>query len=383
MVKVDSLDQFRRLGNTAKSPRGAIAFKYQARQAETVLRGIIFQVGRTGRVTPVAELEPVFLAGSTISRATLHNEQEIARKDIRLHDTVIIEKGGEVIPKVVSVALDKRPPHAEPVQFPENCPVCGSSLVRLETEVDIRCVNAACPAVVENSLTHFASRNAMNIEDLGPKLIVKLMESGLVSDYAGLYALTREQLENLDRMGEKSARNIIEAIESSKGRTLANLLFALGIRHAGAGTARTLAERFSSLDAIMSADIETLQATEDIGPVVAESIFDFFRNDRNRQLIERLREYGLPFTQERPNGAITDEFFAGKTFVLTGALSSLTRDEAAGRILARGGKSPPRFEEDRLCRGGSRTGVQAGKGPDAGGEGAGRGGIHGATGGEV
>ena len=338
VIKVDTLDQFRRLGNTAKSPRGVIAFKYQARQAETILRGVIFQVGRTGRITPVAELEPVFLAGSTISRATLHNEQEIARKDIRTGDTVVIEKGGEVIPKVVEVKLEKRPPDTEPVRFPENCPVCGSPLVRLETEVDIRCVNASCPAVVENSLIHFASRNAMNIEDLGPKLIGKLMEVGLVHDYADFYALTPDSLENLERMGEKSARNIIDAIEASKQRTLANLLFALGIRHVGAGTARTLSGRFGDLDAIMSAERDTLQAVEDIGPVVAESIFDFFRNEQNLQLIERLREYCLPFTRERMAEAIIDDFFAGKTFVLTGALSTLTREEAGEQIIASGGK---------------------------------------------
>lgn len=338
VIKVDSLEQFRRLGNTAKNPRGVIAFKYQARQAATVIRRIVFQVGRTGRVTPVADLEPVFLAGSTISRATLHNEQEIARKDIRERDTVVIEKGGEVIPKVVSVVKAKRPHDSQPLIFPDNCPVCGSPLVRVEEEVDIRCVNAACPAVVENSIRHFASRNAMNIEDLGPKLVARLMETGLVHDYADLYSLTREQLEALDRMGEKSAANILDAIGNSKRRTLANLLFALGIRHVGTGTARTLAARFGSLDAIVDADIETLQATEDIGPVVAKSIRDFFRNEQNAKLIRRLRDHGLPFVHEGPRGTAPDAFFSGKTFVLTGTLSSMTREEASGIILSRGGK---------------------------------------------
>ncbi len=338
VIKVDSLDQFRRLGTTAKNPRGAVAFKYRARQTETVIRSIIFQVGRTGRVTPVADLEPVLLAGSTISRATLHNEQEIARKDIRERDTVVIEKGGDVIPKVVEVRKDRRPADSEPVHFPENCPVCGSPLVREGEEVDYRCVNAACPAVVENSILHFASRNALNIEGMGPALVTQLMQSGLVRDYADLYTLTREQLADLDRMGEKSAQNILDAIGGSRKRTLAHLIFGLGIRHVGTGTARTLAEQFGSLDAIMDADRETLQAVPDIGPIAAESIRDFFDNERNRVLVERLREYGLPFTKERTRPAAEGGFFAGKTFVLTGTLPTLTREQASELILARGGK---------------------------------------------
>lgn len=338
VIKVDSIGQFQRLGTTVKSPRGAVAFKYRARQAETVVRRIVFQVGRTGRVTPVADLEPVFLAGSTISRATLHNEQEIARKDIREGDAVIIEKGGDVIPKVVSVVKDRRPPDSEPVRFPGRCPVCGSPLARHEEEVDIRCVNAACPAVVENSILHFASRNAMNIEGMGPALVGQLMKANLVRDYADLYSLTEGNLAPLERMGEKSAANIVAAIGGSRARTLANLLFALGIRHVGAGSARVLAGRFGSLDSLMEADPETLQAVEDVGPVVARSIGEFFRNDANRALIGRLRAHGLPFAQERRQAADADGFFAGKTFVLTGALSSMAREEASGLIVARGGK---------------------------------------------
>ena len=231
VIKVDSLDQFRRLGTTAKSPRGAIAFKYQARQAETVIRQIVYQVGRTGRVTPVAELDPVFLAGSTISRATLHNEQEIARKDIREGDTVILEKGGDVIPKVVEVVFGKRTADSRPVKFPGRCPVCGTPIVREGEEVDYRCVNAACPAVVENRILHFASRNAMNIDGMGPALVAQLMESGLAHNYADLYALRRDQLESLERMGEKSAQNIFDAIEGSKRRTLAHFIFEIGRAH--------------------------------------------------------------------------------------------------------------------------------------------------------
>jgi DNA ligase (NAD+) len=338
VIRVDSEERFRRLGTTAKSPRGVVAFKYQARQAETVIRRIVYQVGRTGRVTPVAELEPVFLAGSTIGRATLHNEQEIARKDIREGDTVIIEKGGDVIPKVVEVVREKRLSGSESPQFPENCPVCGSPLARHGDEVDIRCVNAACPAVVENSILHFASRNAMNIDGMGPALVSQLMESGLVRDYADLYGLDTDRLAALDRMGEKSAANIAVAIERSKSRTLANLLFALGIRHVGTGAARVLAGRFGSLDDLMAADEETLENVEDVGPVVARSIREFFANEANGKLIERLRTHGLPFTGERTEPLQPGGFFEGKTFVLTGALSAMTREEASHLILSRGGK---------------------------------------------
>ncbi len=337
VIKVDSLERFRALGATAKSPRGAVAFKYRARQAETVVRRIVYQVGRTGRVTPVADLEPVFLAGSTISRATLHNELEIARKDIRERDTVVIEKGGDVIPKVVSVVLDKRPADSVPAAFPSECPACGSALVREVDEADIRCINASCPAVVENGILHFVSRNAMNIEGMGPALVAQLLAAGFVHTLDDLYSLTADTLAGLERMGEKSAANIVEAIAASKrSRTLAHLLFALGIRHVGSGAARTLAGRFGSLDMLMAADGDTLIMVEDVGPVVARSIRDFFANGANRALIGRLREHGLPFSQETVAPA-PDTFFSGKTFVLTGSLSSMTREQAAERIIALGG----------------------------------------------
>jgi DNA ligase (NAD+) len=339
VIKVDSLEQFDRLKATAKSPRGAIAFKFRARQAETVIRDVVFSVGRTGKVTPVAELDPVFLAGSTISHVTLHNEQEIARKDIRIGDTVIIEKGGDVIPKVTAVVPDKRPSHSHPIVFPEHCPVCGSKLVRIEEEVDIRCVNAACPAVVENSILHFASREAMNIDGFGPALVAQLMKAGLVKDYADIYTLKTEQISSLERMGDKSASNIIGAIESSKNRDLRHFLFALGIRHVGTRTARVLAERFGSLDKLLAADRELLQAAADVGPVMAESVYDFFHNDENRALLDRLRSSGLPFeSKTNPPPETAEGFFSGKTFVLTGALSKLTREEATEMIIARGGK---------------------------------------------
>lgn len=338
VIKVNSHVQFARLGTTAKSPRGVVAYKFRAKQAETLLRNILFQVGRTGTVTPVADLAPVFLAGSTISRATLHNEQEILRKDIRVGDTVIIEKGGDVIPKVVDYVREKRPADSRQFVFISSCPVCQSPLVRDEEEVAVRCVNAGCPAQVEGRIIHFASRDAMNIEGLGPSLVSQLARNNLVANYADLYDLTREQLSSLERMGEKSADNIITALEASKGRELRHLLFGLGIRHVGAGSARVLAGRFGSIDAIMATDIDTLQAVNDIGPIVAVSIHDFFSNEVNRGIIERLRDHGLPFTAKAsPSAPVSDDFFGGKTFVLTGTLSQMTRTEASDFIRSRGG----------------------------------------------
>ncbi|MFA6471435.1 MAG: NAD-dependent DNA ligase LigA [Candidatus Latescibacterota bacterium] len=338
VIKVNSLDQFDRLKTTAKSPRGAIAFKFKARQAETIIRDVIFSVGRTGKVTPVADLDPVFLAGSTIGRATLHNEQEIERKGIRIGDTVIIEKGGDVIPKVTSVVLEKRPPHSHPIVFPEKCPVCDSKLVRIDEEVDIRCVNAACPAVVENSILHFASREAMNIEGFGPALVSQVMDSKLVKDFADIYTVKMDQIAALERMGEKSASNIISAIEASKDRDLWHFLFALGIRHVGTRTARLFAERFGSIDALMNTDKDKLQEMADAGPVIAESVYNFFLNHENRNLLDRLKSLGLPFENKSPRRIVEQEFFAGKTFVLTGSLSKMTRDEATEQIIALGGK---------------------------------------------
>ncbi|MBA7470332.1 DNA ligase [subsurface metagenome] len=338
VIKVDSYDLYNRLGTTAKNPRGVVAYKFQAKQGKTVIEDILFQVGRTGTVTPVAALRPVFLAGSTISRATLHNEQEILRKDIRVGDTVVIEKGGDVIPKVVEVVEKERPIDSKPFFFRSDCPVCGSALVRDESEVAVRCVNASCPAQVEGRIIHFASREALDIEGLGPSLISRLVSSGLVTNYAELYSLTDEQLASLERMGDKSASNILDALEKSKNRDLWNLIYGLGIRHVGAGAARILAEQFGSLDAIITTDKERLESIEDIGPVMAESICAFFENPENRRIIDRLREYSLPFEAVKGEAAAANEFFSGKTFVLTGALVSLTRSEASGLIRSRGGK---------------------------------------------
>ena len=339
VVKVNSHDQFRRLGSTAKNPRGVMAYKFRARQAETVIKEIKLQVGRTGTVTPVAFFEPVFLAGSTISRATLHNEQEIARKDIRELDTVIIEKGGDVIPKVNEVLKDKRPAGSKTFKMPENCPVCGSELVRDESEVAVRCINACCPALVEGRIIHFASRAALDIEGLGPSLVIQLVKTGLVKDYAGLYSLRLDDLASLNRMGEKSASNILQALKKSKSRKLWNLIYGLGIRHVGAGAARILADRFGSLDAVIEIDRESLESTEDIGPVMADSIVNFFSNPENKNIIDRLRESGLPFEAEKLEEITpADNFFTGKTFVLTGELKNMTRSEASEKIREMGGK---------------------------------------------
>jgi len=359
VVKVDSHDQFARLGTTAKSPRGVMAYKFRAKQAETVIEAISLQVGRTGVVTPVAVLKPVLLAGSTISRATLHNEQEIARKDIRIGDTVVIEKGGDVIPKVVEVIPDRRPEDSRPFGMPENCPVCGSRLVREEAEVAVRCVNASCPAMVEGRIIHFASRDALDIEGLGPALVKQLVESGLVGDYADLYKLRQDDLVTLERMGEKSAANLLEALRKSRERKLWNLLYGLGIRHVGTGAARILADRFGSLDSLMEADREALEAIGDIGPVMAESILNFFDNPVNRDIVSRLRAFGLPFAaggQKKPAAAASDTFFTGKTFVLTGELSRMSRNEASELIRERGGKVTSSVSKKTDC-------VIAGKNP--------------------
>ena len=339
VIKVDSQEQFARIGSTAKNPRGAVAYKFAAHQAETLLEDIRFQVGRTGTVTPVAVLTPVFLSGSTISRATLHNEQEIARKDIRAGDTVIIEKGGDVIPKVVEVVTEKRPAGSKEFSFPVECPECGSKLVREEEEVAVRCVNASCPAQVEGRINHFASRDALDIEGLGESLVSQLVQRGLVHSYADLYDLTHDGLSTLERMGDKSASNILAALEQSKRRDLHHLIYGLGIRHVGSGTARTLASYFGALDTLMIATREELETIPDVGPTVAESIVDFFATAENCAAIGKLRTHGLPF--ERTGGPVVaaeDTFFSGKTFVLTGSLESMTRTEAADAIIARGGK---------------------------------------------
>jgi DNA ligase (NAD+) len=345
VVKVDAFEQRARLGATSKFPRWALAFKFPAQQATTRLVRIELQVGRTGAVTPVAVLEPVFLAGSTIQLATLHNEQEIARKDIRAGDVVLIEKGGDVIPKVVKPIETQRiqgPDAPVPFRMPSACPVCGAPLHRPEDEVVWRCDNASCPARLRRSLEHFASRRAMNIDGLGEALVEQLVATGLVRDFADLYALDPPSVAALERMGQKSAANLIAQIDRSRGNEAWRLVFALGIRHVGERGAQALARAFGSLDALRGATHEDLLRVEDVGPVVAASVRDFFDAPQNRALVDRLRAAGVNFGSETDRHAAAPAVggapLAGKTFVLTGTLPSMSREDARAAIEARGGK---------------------------------------------
>jgi DNA ligase (NAD+) len=332
VVKVNDLTQWERLGSTAKAPRYAIAYKYSHEQAQTKLNAITVQVGRTGTLTPVAELEPVFLAGSTISRATLHNEEEIKRKDIRIGDTVIVEKAGEVIPAVIGVVMEKRPRGTKEFRLDEHigdkCPACGGPVRRDPEFVAWRCVNIACPAQLKRTLEHFASRAAMDIEGMGEVLVTQLVNKNLVHDVADIYSLTVEQLAELERMAEKSATNVVNAIAESKNRELWRLINGLGILHVGEGAARKLSGHFRDLDALAAASVEELQQAEDVGPVMAESIHDFFRNPRNKAVIEKLREAGVRMKESGVRSQKTEGAFVGKAVVVTGTLSKFSRDAA-------------------------------------------------------
>jgi DNA ligase (NAD+) len=334
VVKVDSVKQQRELGFTAKAPRWAIAFKYAARQAATTLENIEVQVGRTGALTPVAHLAPVAVGGVTVARATLHNEDEIARLDVQIGDKVLVERSGDVIPKVVRVVEHGVRRHK--FQMPKTCPVCGGHIVREEGEAASRCVNTNCPARLHESLRHFAQRSVMNIDGVGDALVEQLLERGLVRSVADLYDLTVEQLTALDRMGEKSASKIIKNIDGSRRQPLWRVLNGLGIPFVGERTAQILADHFGGLDEIASASVEELREAEEVGPKVAESIRQFFCEERNRELVERLRRAELQFTQAkkaRKRGRLS-----GLTFVLTGTLPTLTREEAKAKIEAAGGK---------------------------------------------
>ena len=336
VVKVDSFRQREVLGFTAKSPRWAIAFKYEAERVETKLLDILVQVGRTGTLTPVAALEPVVVSGSTVSRATLHNEEEIARKDIRIGDTVVIEKAGEVIPAVVSVRTDLRTGAEKKFRMPKHCPECGSAVVKDEGQVAIRCVNSQCPAQVRRRIEHFASRGAMDIEGFGEAVVNQLVQQKLLADVGDIYSLKGETLLELERMGEKSVANLLGAIERSKSRPLWRLLFGLGILHVGVSASRALADHFPNLDAIASSSVEELQQIPDVGEVVGQSIHEFFREPHNLAVIEKLRKAGLRFEAEpKTEGAAPG--FKNTTWVITGTLSE-SRDEIAELIRARGGK---------------------------------------------
>ena len=338
VVKVNSSALQDEFGNTAKAPRWAIAYKYPARQASTKVLDIFVSVGRTGALTPVALLEPVFLAGTTVSRATLHNEDEIERLGVKIGDWVMIEKSGEIIPKVLSVITSKRTGAEKPFRPPKNCPVCGGLISRPEGEVVARCVAADCTAQLLGTLIHFASRRAMRIEGLGVVLAEQLIDQKLVKDVGDLYTLTLEQIVSLPRMAKKSATNLLSQIEASKQRDLSNLIFALGIRHVGERTAGILAFEMGSLDRLVDTTVEELDAIPEIGLTVAESVHDWFNDEGNRALCDRLRAAGVKTKAPPRSTGVPDERFAGKQFVLTGTLETYTRDEARAMIEARGGR---------------------------------------------
>ncbi len=335
VAKVDLIAQQKLLGWTSKAPRWAIAFKYPARQAETVLENIEVQVGRTGVLTPVAHLKPVQVSGVVVSRATLHNEDEIERLGLAIGDTVVLERSGDVIPKVVRVAH-----HAEgrqPFHMPKQCPVCAGDVTRMEGEVASRCINSDCPARLKETILHFAARSVMDIDGMGDSLVDQLVSKGFVKSVADLYELTLEQLTGLERMGQKSAERILRGIEASKRQALPRVLNGLGIPFVGERTGQILAEEFGSLDAIVSADADTLQRAQEVGPKVAQSIHAFFAAPHARDLVERLRAAGLVFTHEKPKREGGP--FTGLTFVVTGTLPSLSREDANAMIEAAGGKA--------------------------------------------
>ena len=341
VIKLNSFAQRERAGTTAKAPRWAMAYKYAAEQAETKLKAITIQVGRTGTLTPVAELEPVLLAGTTVKRATLHNEDELRRKDIRVGDTVTIEKAGEVIPAVVGVVLTRRTGQETVFEFPRECPECHSSVVRASDARQAmiwRCSNPDCPAQVRGRIEHWCARGAMDIEGGGEVLVTQLVKATLVRDVADLYKLTREQLANLERMGDKSAQNFLDGIEASKSRDLWRLVFGLGILHVGVGVAKSLARNFATLDDLQKASFEELNNIDEVGDIIAKSLYDWFQHEPNRRLIERLREAGLNFRSQSYQAKAAGGAFAGRTFVLTGTLPTLKREEATAKIEALGGK---------------------------------------------
>lgn len=336
VIKVDQRRHYDDLGYTAKSPRWAVAYKYEPERAETLLKDIAVQVGRTGVLTPVAELEPVFVSGSTISRATLHNEDEIRRKDIRIGDRVFIEKAGEVIPAVVAVNTAARTGKERLFKMPGRCPVCGEPVARREGEVALRCENLQCPAQVKRWIAHFAQRGAMDIDGMGDVMVEQLVDGGLVKSPGDLYRLTKDQVVALERMGDKSADNLLAGIKASKDREFWRVLFALGIRHVGARSAQVLESHFANVEALIGATAEELDDIEDIGPVVAQSIHNYFQDKRNRAVIRDLKEAGVNFARTSRAKSVSDTL-KGRIFVLTGTLPHLTREEASEQIRAHGG----------------------------------------------
>lgn len=338
VIKVNSLNQQKSLGFIARSPRWAIAYKFKAKEAITKVRKIVWQVGRTGTLTPVAELEPVYLAGSTISRATLHNIEEIERKDIRKGDTVVIEKGGDVIPKVTAVVIEERPNNSSKTIAPVKCPTCGSNLFKPENEVAIYCENSECPAQIKGRIEYFASRNAMDIVGLGEALVSTLVDRGFLKSIADIYELYRykDELMKLEKLGKKSVENLLSAIEKSKERPFEKVLFAIGIRYVGEVAAQKLAEHFVNIDKLISASEEEIQSIYEIGPSISQSVRKFFSDEHNLKIIEKLRETGLKFSLDESTKKNTK--LQNLTFVITGTLSSMSREEAKEKIIAAGGK---------------------------------------------
>ena len=339
VCKVDRVDWQQELGHVARAPRWAIAYKFPAEEENTVVRAIEFQVGRTGALTPVARLEPVFVGGATVSNATLHNMHELARKDVRVGDTVVIRRAGDVIPEVVRVLVEQRPKNAKVVKLPECCPVCGSHVRQVEGEAVARCTGGlVCSAQRRESLRHFASRRAMDIDGLGEKLIEQLVTAGRIRTPSDLYTLSKAELAGLERMGDKSAANLIGALEKSKRTTLSRFLFALGIRDVGEATAAALATHFGSLEALQSASIEDIEQVRDVGPVVAAHLRDFLDEAGNKEVIDDLRRLGVHWADTRPATAPGEGPLQGETIVITGTLESMSRDEAQEAARAAGAK---------------------------------------------
>ena len=337
VIKINQNHLRNLLGNTSKFPRWAIAYKFEAEQASTVINNITLQVGRLGTITPVAELEPVLLAGTTVKRASLHNEDEIMRKDIRVGDTVLVEKAGEIIPQVINVVNPNRENRSAPFTFPENCPDCSSKLIKYEGEVAWRCINPTCPPQVRIRIEHFSSRDAMDIEGLGEAVVDQLVTEGLITNYADLYDLKKEQILNLERMAEKSAQNLIDAIQKSKQQPFERVIYALGIRFVGKTVAKDLAKAFPSIEQLESASLEELTSVDSIGPKIAKSVTDFFKIEKNRYIINRLKKKGLQMHLGKD--VLVSHALEGKKIVLTGTLPTLSRNEAQSLIEKHGGKT--------------------------------------------
>jgi len=335
VVKVDSLELQQQLGATSRSPRWAIAYKFKAVQETTVVENIEIQVGRTGALTPVAHLAPVNVAGALVSRATLHNEDEIQKKDVRIGDSVLIQRAGDVIPEVVKVIVSQRSGNEKKFSMPDRCPVCDAAVVRIEGESATRCINSACPAQVKERIKHFASKGAFDIDGMGDKLVDQLVEKKLLTSFADLFKLDQATLAGLERMGDKSADNLVNAIEASKRISFARFLYALGIRHAGEHVAVLLAENFSSLEDLLNCTEQDLTAIDGVGPVVAESIVEYFSQENNRRTIQAILDSGVQimFESRKKAGSLD-----GKNFVLTGSLADMTRRQAKDMITAAGGK---------------------------------------------